>query len=242
MIDYTAQFATLCVLHLVAVASPGPDFAVVVKQSVSYGRRTAVWTSIGVGTGILVHTAYSLLGFGLLVKSSLTAFTVMKFAAAGYLAWIGLKGLRSRPRQAAAPAPGPAATPKVAVSGDGESAPPAKSKAGESDLTTALVGSPTPTTRSAFLVGFMTNALNPKATLFFLSVFSVIIDPLTPRLIVAGYGLWMSIMTAVWFCLVSVFFTHERVRQQFLQLGHWFDRVMGVILLALAVRLAFASL
>jgi threonine/homoserine/homoserine lactone efflux protein len=88
----------------------------------------------------------------------------------------------------------------------------------------------------------MTNALNPKATLFFLSVFSVIIDPLTPRLIVAGYGLWMSIMTAVWFCLVSVFFTHERVRQQFLQLGHWFDRVMGVILLALAVRLAFASL
>lgn len=210
MIDYTAQFLTICSLHLLAVASPGPDFAIVVRQSITHGRPVALWTSVGIGTGILVHTAYSLLGIGLLVKSSVLAFTVMKFAAAGYLAWIGFKALRARPVS-------PEAT---------------------QNSTTAEVR---PTSRSAFMMGFVTNALNPKATLFFLSVFSVVVDPATPRWIQAGYGVWMSVMTAVWFSLVSVFFTQARVRQKFLRMGHWFERTMGALLILLGVRLAFAT-
>jgi RhtB (resistance to homoserine/threonine) family protein len=210
LIDYTAQFLTICSLHLLAVASPGPDFAIVVRQSVTHGRPVALWTSVGIGTGILVHTAYSLLGIGLLVKSSILAFTIMKFAAAGYLAWIGFKALRAKPVAAEA-------------------------------LQGSTVPQARPTAHSAFLVGFMTNALNPKATLFFLSVFSVVIDPATSRWVQAGYGLWMSVMTAIWFSLVSIFFTQENVRRAFLRLGHWFERAMGALLIALGVRLAFAT-
>jgi len=210
MIDYAGQFLTICGLHLLAVASPGPDFAIVVRQSIAHGRSVALWTSLGIGAGILVHTAYSLLGIGLLVKSSLLAFTVMKFAAAAYLTWIGLKALRAKPVTAEA-------------------------------LQLPSETKPRPVARAAFFVGFMTNAMNPKATLFFLSVFSVVIDPHTERWVQAGYGLWMAVMTAVWFSLVSVFFTQERVRRRFLRLGHWFERAMGVVLIALGVRLAFAS-
>ncbi|PTY05529.1 lysine transporter LysE [Opitutaceae bacterium EW11] len=209
MIDYTTQFLTLCGLHILAVMSPGPDFAMVLRQSVTHGRRTALWTSVGIGSGILVHTAYSLLGIGVIVKSSILAFTVMKYAAALYLAWIGVKALRAKPVDVR----------RINSSAD----------------------TVTPTWRSAFIVGFMTNALNPKATLFFLSVFSVVVDPHTPRLILVGYGLWMAVITALWFCLVSFFFTQDRVRSAFGRLGHWFERTMGAILLALGVRLAFAS-
>lgn len=210
MINYTAQFLTICGLHLLAVASPGPDFAIVLRQSITHGRPVALWTSIGIGAGILLHTTYSLLGIGLLVKSSILAFTVMKIAAALYLAWIGFKAIKAKPASA------------------------------ESIQNLNTPKEP-PRAHSAFMVGFMTNALNPKVTIFFLSVFSVAIDPHTPRLIQAGYGLWMAVMTAIWFSLVSVFFTHEPVRQKFMRMGHWFERVMGAVLLALGVRLAFAS-
>lgn len=210
MANYTAQFITICGLHLLAVASPGPDFAIVLRQSITHGRPVALWTSVGIGAGILVHTAYSLLGIGLLVKSSATAFTVMKIAAAAYLAWIGLKAMRAKP----APL----------------------------DRIQAEITSPSaPKRSSAFITGFMTNALNPKATLFFLAVFSVVIDPQTPRYLQASYGLWMAVMTAAWFSLVSIVFTQEPVRRAFLRLGHWFERAMGLVLLGLGVRLAFAS-
>ncbi|MBU3914530.1 LysE family translocator, partial [bacterium] len=48
---YLTEFLTVAVVHLLAVASPGPDFAIVIRQSVRHGKRTAIQTSAGVGTG-----------------------------------------------------------------------------------------------------------------------------------------------------------------------------------------------
>ena len=210
MHDYWVEFGKVALAHLLAVASPGPDFAIVLRQSLTHGRRTAVWTSIGVGTGILLHIAYSLLGIGLLIKSSVLWFNVVKYAGAAYLTWIGLQALRSKPRTA--------------------------SVAGVTDVTSV------PQPHGAFVTGFLTNALNPKATLFFIALFTVVIDPHTPRLIQAGYGAWMSVATAAWFTFVSFAFTQERVRQSFLRQGHWIDRVLGLVFLAFAASLVIASL
>ncbi|OHE89523.1 MAG: lysine transporter LysE [Verrucomicrobia bacterium RIFCSPLOWO2_12_FULL_64_8] len=212
MSNYWSEFLLVAVAHLVAVASPGPDFALVLRQSITHGRRTAVWTSVGIGSGILLHVTYSLLGIGLLVQSSTLAFNTLKGLGAAYLAWIGFHTLRAKPRA---------------------------QPAGES-VTGTEQAAPIP--HSAFVTGFLTNALNPKATLFFVALFSVGINPRTPHLIQAGYGLWMSLATMGWFTLVSLFFSQDRVRAAFLRHGHWFERIMGVILLALAFRLAVASL
>lgn len=76
--------------HLLAVASPGPDFAIVLRQSLMHGRRIAIWTSIGIGTGISLHITYSLLGIGLLFKSSVAAFTLLKYTGEAHLAWLGV--------------------------------------------------------------------------------------------------------------------------------------------------------
>ena len=92
------------------------------------------------------------------------------------------------------------------------------------------------------MTGFLTNALNPKATLFFIALFTVVIDPRTPRPIQAGYGLWMAMATAGWFTFVSYACTHEAVRRRFLRNGHWIDRLLGVVFLAFAVSLAWATL
>ena len=51
MSNYWPEFLLVALAHLVAVASPGPDFAMVLRQSITFGRRPAIWTSIGIGTG-----------------------------------------------------------------------------------------------------------------------------------------------------------------------------------------------
>ena len=98
------------------------------------------------------------------------------------------------------------------------------------------------TARGAFTSGFVTNGLNPKATLFFLSLFTVVINPHTPLSIQAGYGVYLAVATGVWFCMVAMLFSHQRVRTGFARMGHWFDRTMGAVLVALGVKLAFTEM
>lgn len=208
MPDYWLEFSRVALAHLLAVASPGPDFAIVLKQSLRHGRRTAAWTSVGIGSGIALHASYSLLGLGLVLRNSSQWFDVVKFAGAAYLAWLGVQALRATPRSA------------------------------NERATLAAPG--TPADRSAFVTGFLTNALNPKATLFIISLFVVVVSPNTPRLLQAGYAAWLALATMAWFCLVSVVFARADVRGKFLRHGHWIDRALGVFFLALAAGLVAA--
>jgi RhtB (resistance to homoserine/threonine) family protein len=207
-IEYLSQFITIVVVHLLAVASPGPDFAVVVKQSVTHGKVTALWTSLGVGTGIFLHVLYSLLGIGVVVSQSVVAFNVMKYLGAAYLVYLGLKAIRTKP----------AASPLFS-----------------SEI------KQTPGVGRAYWTGFLTNGLNPKATLFFLSLFTVVIAPHTPLFIQAFYGVYMAFATALWFSGVSLVFGSSKVRVVFSKFGHWFERFMGGALLLLGLKLAITS-
>ncbi len=207
--SYWQEFLTVIIVHLLAVASPGPDFAMVMRQSLVAGRRAALWTSIGIGAGILVHVTYTLLGLGLILAQSIQVFNLVKLAGAGYLLYIGWQSLRATPGLPSEPA-GPSRQVEYPIA-------------------------------QALRIGFLTNALNPKATLFFLSLFSVIIRPDTPQLVQLGYGLYMSLATGLWFCGLSLVLTQRHVRQGFVRFGHWAERVMGVVLIGLGVKLALSE-
>jgi len=209
MHPYLTQFLTVAFIHLLAVASPGPDFAIVVRQSITHGRATALWTSLGIGTGILIHVSYSLLGLGLIISRSIVLFSIMKTLCALYLIYLGVSALKSRPMQ-------------------------------EQDASEEVGRHQLPSPLAAYRTGFFTNGLNPKATLFFLSLFTVIIDPATPLVIQAGYGLYMALATALWFSCLSFFFSHERVRRVFYRIGHWFDRITGLVLIGLGLQFALS--
>lgn len=204
---YLTQFLTVALVHLLAVASPGPDFAIVVRQAITHGRNTAFCTSCGVGLGILIHVFYSVLGIGLIVSQSLLLFTMMKLAGAGYLLFIGIKSMRTR---------------KVSMTFN------------------EMGGGEAPTMIKAMWTGFLTNGLNPKATLFFLSLFTVVISPQTPVTVQILYGIYMAFATALWFSLVSMLFGQQRIRGLFGRIGHWFERLMGLALCLLGLRLLFA--
>ncbi|MDC5681302.1 LysE family translocator [Acinetobacter baumannii] len=98
-------------------------------------------------------------------------------------------------------------------------------------------GSDTPSLFKAFTMGFLTNALNPKATIFFLAIFTTIVSTTTPMKVQVFYGVWMCMVNAIWFMVVSVLFAQSIVRKRFLEFGVYFERVMGLLLIGIALRL-----
>jgi RhtB (resistance to homoserine/threonine) family protein len=91
-----SAFLTVALVHLLAVMSPGPDFILTTKNSLVYSRRIGVFTAAGLACGILVHSAYCIMGIGVLISRSILLFNVLKYAGAAYLLFIGWKALTAK--------------------------------------------------------------------------------------------------------------------------------------------------
>jgi threonine/homoserine/homoserine lactone efflux protein len=204
--QYLNEFLTIAIVHLVAVASPGPDFAIVVRNSIAYGRRIAIYTSIGIGAAILLHVGYSLVGLSVVIATTPWLFKTFSYLAAGYLLYLAFGALRSGP------------------------------SAG-STVDTTDKDKPMISAKKALWMGFLTNGLNPKATLFFLSLFTAIISIDTPFGVRLGYGIYLAVATGLWFCFLSFMLSTSRVAELIGRKGYWLDRAMGVLLVGLAAKL-----
>jgi RhtB (resistance to homoserine/threonine) family protein len=91
-----AELLAVAVITVLAVISPGADFAMIVRNSYLYGRTAGVLAAVGISLGVLVHVAYTMLGVGLLLAGTPALFTVVRIAGACYLVWIGWKTFRAR--------------------------------------------------------------------------------------------------------------------------------------------------
>lgn len=200
---YWTEFLTIAVAHLFAVASPGPDFAVVTRQCVTNGTHAGLWTSLGVGSGILLHVTYCVLGVALLLSQSPTLFSITKYIAATYLLYLGVQSFRHSVQDSS-------------------------EEKGDSAVDPL----------KAFVLGFLTNGLNPKATLFFLALFTVVISPETPTSMQIIYGIYLAIATFAWFAMLSKVLGRQAVRNFLLKAGIWFERGMGTVLILLAAQIA----
>jgi RhtB (resistance to homoserine/threonine) family protein len=205
--SFYAQLLTITIIQLVAIMSPGPDFAIICRNSLVYSRRTGVYSALGISLGILVHVTYTLVGIGLIISRSIVLFSTHKLLGAAYLIYIGYKSLKAKPSREINPV---------------------KSKRDLSRL-------------QAIKIGFVTNILNPKVTLFFFSLFTQVISPNTPTSIRALYGLQMFVFTLSWFTLLAIAISHPMVKNRFLSVSHYVEKTMGVILIALGIKVALES-
>jgi len=204
-----SAFLTIALIHFLAVISPGPDFAIITRNSLIYSRRTGIFTAAGLGCGIILHATYSLLGIGLVISKSILLFNTIKWIGALYLIYIGWKSLTAKHRTV---------TVDTVVHE-------------RKDLTIA----------EAFRTGFLCNALNPKATLFMLALFTQVIDPSTSLLTQMGYGLYMGIATFIWFSFVASVFSLGPIKAVFARIQGSVERVMGAVLIALGIKVALSS-
>ncbi len=208
--EYLHEFIAIGLINLLGAMSPGPDFVIVTKVSLSYSRRAGLFCALGVGLGIFIHVAYSLMGIGLIVSQSIVAYSIIKYLGAAYLIYIGYKSLRSKPAQ---------------ITEHDQSI---KEKKQLSSI-------------QALKTGFLTNALNPKATVFFVSIFTQVIDPQTPISIQALYGIEAAIIISAWFCLVALLFSNSKLKNKIIGIKHHIERVMGAILILLGLKIATES-
>lgn len=211
--QHLALLATICGLHTLAVISPGPDFLLALKNSLTYSRRTGIYTAIGFALGIATHLIYCITGLAFLISKSILLFNILKYIGAGYLMYIGIKSIMSKPNEQSV-------TSKTI---------PARAK--KSDMTAF----------QAIKSGYLTNLLNPKATLFMLSIFTLIIKPETPAFVLIGASAYMIVFTAVWFSLVAVFFSHQRIQNIYRKFERVISRTFGGLLMLMGIKLALAK-
>lgn len=94
------------------------------------------------------------------------------------------------------------------------------------------------TRSAAFKMGFLTNVLNPKATLFFLSLFTFVIRPETPLCVILIISLIIIATAITWFTVVSIFCAHKSVQQRFFKYSTVINRLLGGLLIAIGIKIA----
>lgn len=203
------ELIAVATITILAVVSPGADFAMVTRNSILHGRAAGLLSSLGIACGVQLHVFYTMVGVGLLIRSSPQLFFGIKLFGAIYLIYVGYKTFASTPAE----------------------------DRGISDANVAQVGM---RPQDAFQNGFFTNALNPKTTLFVLSVYTQVVSPETPVGIQFLYGLFMSFAHWTWFSLVAFFLSEKRLRAQLLTHQGLVNRVIGVLLVGLGVGLSLS--
>ena len=195
------EFFTVAILHLFAVASPGPDFALVTRQSLRYNRKVAIWTSLGIGVGILFHSLLAITGLVLLITSNELFSTILKIIGSLYLLYLGVNSILGSKEE-----------------GNIEE---------ENTNTDKFNG---------FLAGLITNITNIKAILFFVTVFSVVIDT-GNNLYLLLYGAYMALATFVWFSTISYVFTSKGFKSKFSSFIGLFEKIIGFILILISLQI-----
>lgn len=208
---YLTELITVTILTIVIAIIPGLDFMLVTRNSVFYSRKAGVYTSIGVGLSLWVHVAYSIAGLAAIISQSVLAFSVIKYLGAAYLIYIGWKTFSS----------------STEVGGI------VSRSDGRSDYAMSRL--------SAIKMGFLCNLLNPKAPIFFLSLFTQIISPETPIWLQVIYGAIISVVHIIWFSIVAVFLSQPVFMRKFNRYKNGLEKAIGVMLVGFGVKMAASN-
>ena len=200
------ELLAVVAITLLAVISPGPDFAMVSRNGLLLSRRSGVLTALGIAAGVCVHVSYTLLGVGVLIQQSLWLFNLIKLAGAAYLVFLCIRMLRARPA-----------------------------------VDEVMADQHALSSLGALRTGFLTNVLNPKTTIFIVSLFMQVVQPQTPLAVQLGYGAFIVLAHALWFSAVALFFSIASVRTHLLAVRHWIDRVFGGLLVGFGMLLALTQ-
>ncbi len=205
----TESFCVFALTGLLLNLTPGNDMLFVIARSSGQGIKAGVISSLGIMAGCMVHIIAAVIGLSALLAQSAMAFTIIKYAGAAYLIYLGMKSILSK-------------TKELMIEGD------AKRRS----------------YKEIFGQGVITNVLNPKVALFFLAFLPQFIDvhknnaPMQILLLGTWFnavGTLVNIMVAVLFGKIGAWLSRS---PRFIL---WQERLTGLILIALGIKVALSS-
>lgn len=194
---------------LLAAASPGPDFLLVMRASTTHGRIAGVYCALGIGVGVAAWALVASAGLAGLLAASTVAFTIVTWLGAGYLIYLG----------------GRAIVRGWAVRRDASSL--------ESASRQRALGR-----GGAFAQGFVTNILNPKSAVFFVALLPQFMPPAVDVgsvLALCSIGAGVAI---VWFSALALTIGSVARLFRTARCQSVFDLASGSVLVGLGVRVA----
>jgi RhtB (resistance to homoserine/threonine) family protein len=90
------NFLTFVITALIFIMTPGIDTVFILNKSIGEGKKAGIYSTLGINTGILVHTLFAALGLSLIIAKSAIAFAVIKYLGAAYLIYLGISKLVSK--------------------------------------------------------------------------------------------------------------------------------------------------
>ena len=230
----TSSLLAFIPVALLLTLIPGADTALVTRNALALGMRGARWTILGILTGCLIHATASALGLSAILATSARAYESVKLVGAAYLVWIGVQGIRNaRDDRSADPSTLLRGSGAARLRGCGPAVIPSEVE-GSAPEATARGGHP-------FTQGFLTNILNPKVALFYLTFLPQFIPAGAP--VLRTSLLLAMIHNALGFAWLSIYARFvDRLRSALTRpvVKAWLERATGGALVLLGARLAWS--
>ena len=227
----TSSLLAFIPVALLLTLIPGADTALVTRNALTLGLRGARWTIVGICTGCLLHATASALGLSAILATSARAYEIVKYVGAVYLVWIGVQGILNARNVVGSESKTLTRfyqrRPWVSAQRRADS--------GERSAVSGAVSA------DPFTQGFLTNILNPKVALFYLTFLPQFIPTGAP--ILRTSLLLAMIHNALGFAWLSIYARFvDRLRVALTRpiVKAWLERVTGGALVLLGARLAWS--
>lgn len=198
------MFLWSAIAHLIALTSPGPDTAIIIRQVSLYGRIEGFKTAIGIGIGIYLHCLLAINGISLIIVSNDLYKFIISIVGSTYILYLGINMLISKSKNI----------------------PQNDSK---------------PLPNNSLIIGLITNVFNVKAFLFFVSLFTILIDNLTD---IYFYVLpvYFALVSSLWFIFLSYIFTVSKNKTFNVYSNKYLSSIMSLILCFIGLLILFRAI
>ncbi len=189
--------------------SPGPDMLYTAARSLSQGTKAGILSALGIFSGCLFHITAAVFGLSKIIQESVFLFSIIKYAGACYLVYLGLRSLFNKKKTETEIAP------LAAISN-----------------------------KKIFLQGVITNVLNPKVAIFFLSFLPQFIDPKSIFLKeqITFLGLWFAVQGTLILSIVALITGYfQAILKKNKSFWNWQEKITGLILVGLGMKMFFTK-
>ena len=197
------MFIWSALAHLIALTSPGPDTAIVIRQTSIYGRKEGFKAALGIGVGIYAHCLLAINGISLIILSNDLYKFIISIVGGTYIAYLGISMYFSNSNN-------------------------------------EIISTNTKY-KNSFTIGLITNIFNIKAFLFFVSLFSVLLDSMY-GIFYYLYPIYFSITSALWFIFLSYILTISKHKNFNIITNVYISSIMALVLFSIGLYIIFTSI